>query len=179
MVAFHTRNVPHFAHERVQLRALEESHADGLFLDVAVGPKRAGDFLPGVVLKAYQTMLDFGRYPTGRVALGAVANYPRSCGAREIVFQALCSKNYGCSHVVVGPNHSDTSAFYTTGDSQKLFEELGEIGVVPIFVEELGFDPRLEEYVPLDRDGVQPLRSHQARESFPDADAELPPWFIA
>jgi ATP sulfurylase len=46
VVGFHTRNVPHRAHEFIQLKALEETHADGLLISPVIGSPKAGDFLP-------------------------------------------------------------------------------------------------------------------------------------
>jgi pyruvate kinase len=45
VVAFHSRNPAHRAHEWIQLAALERTGADGLYINPVIGPKKKGDFL--------------------------------------------------------------------------------------------------------------------------------------
>ena len=47
-------------------------------------------------------MIDQGLYPDGKVVLTSFESYARYCGPREMVFAALCRKNMGCSHFVIG-----------------------------------------------------------------------------
>ncbi len=69
-MGFHSRNVPHRVHELIQREALKRTHADGLFISPVVGPKKAGDYLPGPILRSYQLLVDFGYYPQDKVVLG-------------------------------------------------------------------------------------------------------------
>lgn len=149
VVAFHGRNVPHRAHEFIQLKALENTFADGLFISPVVGPRKSGDFQPGIILKAYEVLLEFGYYPRGRTCLGAFSSYPRYCGPREAVFTALCRKNMGCSHFIIGRDHTGVGNFYGPDDNRRLFESLGDIGISPVFFDSIGFDPAAQSYVSL------------------------------
>ena len=103
---FHSRNLVHRAHEAIQIAALERTYADGLLINPVVGNAKRGDFVPHLILDGYQAMLDYGIYPPGKVVLASFITYPRFAGPREAVFTALCRKNMGCSHFIVGRDHS-------------------------------------------------------------------------
>jgi len=113
VVAFHTRNVMHRAHEHIALSALKTSMADGLLLSPLTGPTKRGDFLVGPIVKSYQTMLESGLLPFDQAILGSLMTYPRYAGPREAVFAALCRKNMGCSHFIVGRDHAGVGGFYS------------------------------------------------------------------
>jgi len=147
VVAFHGRNVPHRAHEYIQLKALEDAHADGLFISPVVGPRKAGDFSPGAIIKAYETLIDFGFYPRGKVTLGTFASYPRYSGPREAVFTALCRKNMGCSHFIIGRDHTGVGDFYAPDDNRRMFEALGGIGIELVFFDPIGYDSKERRFV--------------------------------
>ena len=63
-------------------------------------------------MRSYQTMLEFGCYPKGKVVLGGFATYSRYAGPKEAVFTALCRKNMGCSHFIIGRDHTGVGDFY-------------------------------------------------------------------
>jgi ATP sulfurylase len=178
VVGFHTRNVAHRVHEYIQLAALEETSADGLYISPVIGPRKTGDFLPGPVLTSYQTMLDFNLYPAGKVVLGSFATYPRYSGPREAVFTALCRKNMGCSHFIVGRDHTGVGDFYQPEESRALFEKLGDIGVAPVFFDEIAYDSACGAYVSV-ADAREPttISGSKARQALVE-DQPLPEWFM-
>lgn len=132
VAAFHTRNVIHRAHEYLQMSALERYHLDGLLLHPIIGPKKPNDFKPDVILKSYQLMIDHF-YPKDKVVLGAFSAYSHYAGPREAVFTALCRKNFGCSHFILGRDHTGVKNYYISDESHRLFDKLGDIGITPIF----------------------------------------------
>jgi ATP sulfurylase len=140
VVGFHGRNPAHRGHEFIQAQALERTGADGLYINPVIGPKKQGDFLPGPILLSYQTLLEFGCYPKGKAVLGSFFTYSRYAGPREAVFTALCRKNMGCSHFIVGRDHSGVGRFYAPDANRKLFDSLGDLGVEPIFFDTVGYN---------------------------------------
>ena len=178
VVGFHTRNVIHRVHEHIQLSALESSGADGLYVSPVIGPKKAGDFLPEPIMRSYQMMLDQGLYPEGKVVLGSFATYSRYAGPREAVFTALCRKNMGCSHFIVGRDHTGVGKFYEADETPALFESLGDIGITPIFFDAIGYDPTCDDYVPLGAaETLEPISGTEMRSALRAGQA-LPDWFM-
>ena len=136
IVAFHTRSVPHRAHEHLIANACERSNADGVLIHPALGPKQSGDFSNEVVLAAYERLV---RLAFPNALLAAFGSYARHSGPRETVFAALCCKNFGCTHFVLGRDHADAGRFDQPHADRELFELLGDIGITPVFFDTVYF----------------------------------------
>lgn len=130
IVAFHTRNVPHRGHEHVISHACERANADGILIHPVIGPKKKGDFTQQAIMGAYERLIS-ARIPNALLA--AFSTYSRYCGPREAVFTALCRKNFGCTHFVLGRDHTGVGDFYAPNQNRDLFESLGDIGILPVF----------------------------------------------
>jgi ATP sulfurylase len=177
VVGFHSRNPAHRGHEFIQLQALEQTGADGIYINPITGPKKPGDFLAEPIMLSYQTLLEFGYYPKGKVVLGSFFTYSRYAGPREAVFTALCRKNMGCSHFIIGRDHTGVGNFYPREANRKLFDSLGEIGIKPVFFETVGYNSEADRY---EVDQGQPLKmisGTRVRETL-RANKNLPDWFM-
>lgn len=133
VVGFHTRNVVHRGHEFIQKEALNKINADALLISPVIGPKKKGDFVSEVILRSYERMISQGFYKPFKVLLGAFSTYSRYSGPREAVFTALCRKNFGCSHFIVGRDHTGVGNYYSSNASQEIFDRIGDIGIKPVF----------------------------------------------
>jgi len=144
VVAFHTRNVPHCGHEYVITNAIRRSNADGILIHPVIGPKKSGDFVMDAIMGAYERLIT-STLPNALLA--AFSTYSRYCGPREAVFTALCRKNFGCTHFVLGRDHTGVGNFYAAGENQALFEKLGDIGIAPVFFDTVYYSEEVGETV--------------------------------
>jgi ATP sulfurylase len=74
VLGFHTRNVLHWGHEFMQLKAMEDENCDGLLVQPVVGKKKPGDFKPEYIIKSYEKMIE-NFYPKERVVFAAFSTY--------------------------------------------------------------------------------------------------------
>lgn len=126
IVGFHTRNPPHRAHEFLQKCSLE--NADGLFIHPVVGSKKKGDFSDTAILRGYKHYIE-NYLPRTSVILTPLLTYSRYAGPREAIFTAIVRRNYGCTHFIVGRDHTGVMNFYGKYDSQKIFNGFKDIGI--------------------------------------------------
>jgi ATP sulfurylase len=158
---------------------MERSGCDGLFIHPAVGKKKKGDYTAEAIIQSYEIMMG-KHYPRNRVVFGIFSTYSRYAGPREAIFTALCRKNFGCSHFIVGRDHTGVGQFYDPIASQKIFDQFDDLGIDPIFFGEIGFSKKLNRYASVeefDRQDLLNISGTEAREML-KRNLVPPEWFM-
>ena len=88
-------------------------------------------------------------YPKSKVIMGTFASYSRYSGPREALFTALVRKNFGCSHFIVGRDHTGVGNFYSPQASHEIFDRFTqeELGIIPIKFDKVFYSEIEERYI--------------------------------
>lgn len=168
----------------MQLKAMEDENCDGLLVQPVVGKKKPGDFKPEYIIKSYEKMVE-RFYPREKIVFAVFSTFSRYAGPREALFTALCRKNFGCSHFIIGRDHTGVGDYYDPYASHRIFDNFPELGIKIVKFNEVFYSKKMNNYVqenvrlPYD-DGSDKLRfisGSQARKLF--TNGETPPgWFM-
>ena len=145
IVGFHTRNAPHRAHEHVITMAMEDSGVDGVLIHPAVGMKKTGDFSSLAIIEGYKGLMKVSEI-TPKALFSTFSTYSRYAGPREALFTALCRQNYGCTHFIVGRDHTGVGNFYSGNEAKELFENSPQVEIEPVFFDEIKYSKSKESY---------------------------------
>ena len=150
VVGFQTRQPIHRPQFELTIQAMKKAKANLLMLPIA-GIPRPGDFDHYTRMRCYQKVA--AHYPPDSYLLNLLPLSIRMAGPRDAVLHMIIGKNYGCTHFVIGHNHSspgknsEGQPFYDPSQVAELVRETGkEIGIEPVFFQEMVYLPFEDEF---------------------------------
>ncbi len=164
VVAFHTTRPMHRLAREITLAAAKRSEAN-ILLHPVVGIGRPRDLSRFARVKCYQAVQK--HYPHGLTTLSLLPLATRMAGPREAVWHAIIRRNYGCTHMIVGPDHGSPpdeghGRFYQPYAAQELLAQREpEIGIRMVPFRRLAYSPGRARFVDEDeaRNNHEPIES--------------------
>ncbi len=130
IVGFHTRNVPHKAHEWIHNFALTK--CEGLLIQPLIGQFKKNEYKEKIIIKTNKKLVN-SVYKKKNILFALLNSYPRYAGPREALLHSIIRRNYGCSHFMLGRDHAGVGNFYAKYASQnmcKRYEKKMKIGII-------------------------------------------------
>jgi len=125
---------------------MEQAHCDGLLVHPVIGKKKSGDFNAKYIIKAYEKMMH-DVYPKAKVIFAVFPVCSHYAGPREAIFTAICRQNYGCTHFVVGRDHTGVDNYYHPNAAHQIFEKVPELKIKPIFFNRICYSQKMKQYL--------------------------------
>lgn len=163
IVCFQTRSPIQRPQFEMTIRAMQAAKAN-ILIHPVVGMTKPGDFDHYTRMRCYKAITN--HYPPNSYLLNLLPLAMRMAGPREALLHAIISRNYGCTHFIIGRSHASPDSngigeqYYETNQAKELLEEYSQeidIGVVPF--PELVYLPFEDEYRTKDKvpEGVQTI----------------------
>ncbi len=164
VVAFQTSKPMHRVHREITLAAAKEAQAN-ILLHPTVGMTKPGDLHYYARVHCYQAIMKY--FPANMAVMSLLPMAMRMAGPREALWQAIVNKNYGCSHIIIGPEHASpprhnggSDAYYSQYASQEAaLKHQEELGIQIITVEETRYVKEQKKFLPMSEILEQNLES--------------------
>ncbi len=163
VLAFQTSQPMHKVHQAITMKAARDAGAH-ILIHPTVGVTKPGDLDYYARVHCYQAIQKF--FPNNLAIMSLLPMAMRMAGPKEALWHAIINKNYGCTHILIGPEHAsppiqrnentqpNTSAvnekFYAHSASQQyVIEHESELGIKVIATEEIRYAPEKKTFLPL------------------------------
>jgi sulfate adenylyltransferase len=150
VVGFQTHQPLHRPQFEMTIQAMRDARANLLLLPVA-GVTRPGDFDHYTRMRCHRQVAS--HYPPDSFVLNLLPLATRMAGPRDALLHMIIGKNYGCTHFVIGHDHSSPGKnsygepFYNYDDATLVTREAApEVGVDVVSFEEMVYLPFEDEY---------------------------------
>ncbi|NNG12763.1 MAG: bifunctional sulfate adenylyltransferase/adenylylsulfate kinase [Halobacteria archaeon] len=186
VVGFHTCKPMHRLHREITLQAAKAAQAN-ILIHPAVGMTKPGDLHYYARVHCYQAIRR--HYPHNMAMLSLLPAAVRMAGPREVLLNAIIRQNYGCSHMIVGPEHAappgvrdDAQRFYPRYASQKLMEKCqDELAIRMVPIREMSYSPEQERFVSceeLEQQGKEGIHfTDKELKHHLEHNLDIPAWF--
>ncbi len=178
VLAFQTSQPMHQVHQKITLEAARKANAH-ILIHPTVGITKPGDLDYYARVHCYQAIQKY--YPNNMAVMSLLPMAMRMAGPKESLWHAIINKNYGCSHILIGPEHASPPDTETTGAlnsssknsghltaekfyahsaaQQYVIEHEDELGIKVIATEETRYVPERKSFLPISEIKNQNLSS--------------------
>ena len=184
VVAFTTSEPMHRLQRQVTLDVARELQAN-ILIHPLLGEDQPGDMNRFARVRGYREIV--GKYPHQLGILSLLPLSRRSAGPKEALWHAIINQNYGCSHLIVGPQHAspkdvEEAGFYEPFAAQQLVSAYQDkLGITMVPTDEYVYAPSRKMFLPKQKidqsaEEVLSLTRRQMRQCLLKGES-LPEWF--
>ena len=156
VLAFQTTNPMHKLQRRLVLDAAKANQAH-ILIHPAVGETKPGDIHYYARVRCYKAIARHLPHEMSTLSLLPLAM--RMAGPREALWHALVNRNFGCSHLLMGPDHGSpppanqgAGRFYPRYAATEYVQGFGEeLGIQVVPLSEHRFVPSKQAFLPAER----------------------------
>ena len=186
VLAFQTSKPMHKVHQEITLNAARDAQTH-ILIHPTVGTTKPGDLHYYARVHCYQAIQKY--YPANIALLSLLPMAMRMAGPKEALWHAIINKNYGCNHMLIGPNHasppqsvSQKQSFYSLNSAQEyISEHEQELGIKLIAAEETRYVSERKTFLPLSSIKKENLKSEmltdQNVKEHLNQNIPIPKWF--
>ena len=186
IVAFQTSAYMFRSHEEPARNAASQIGA-GLLIQPVVGTTKPGDVDHYTRIRSYKALAETTFEP-GQAALSLLPLTMRMAGPRDALLGSIISRNFGCTHFMVGPDHaspgldSTGKPFYSPLAAQEFLKSnQDEIGIRLISYTPWVYLPDLDQFASPDDipagSKTADISADQVRDDYLARGIPLPDWF--
>lgn len=129
ITGFASRNVPHRGHEF--LISKYGSEADGFLVQPTIAQIAPGKYTEDAIRGSFEYLIS-NKLDRQKFILSPIPARSLTAGPREALLQAVIRRNFGCSHFIIGRDHSGVGDFYGKYDAQELAKKYSAVMGVEI-----------------------------------------------
>ena len=186
VVAFQTSAYMFRSHEELARNSASQIGA-GLLIQPVVGTTKPGDVDHYTRIRSYKALAETAFEP-GQCVLSLLPLTMRMAGPRDALLGSIISRNFGCTHFMVGPDHaspgldSTGKPFYSPLAAQEFLKSnQDEIGIRLISYTPWVYLPDLDQFASPDDipagSKTADISADQVRDDYLARGVPLPDWF--
>ncbi len=168
VMAFQTSQPMHRVHHYITLQAARKAQAH-ILIHPTVGVTKPGDLDYYARVHCYQAIQKY--YPDNLAMMSLLPLAMRMAGPKEALWHAIINKNYGCTHILIGPNHasppiitqvpqeSDEKFYSATAAQHYVSQFADELELTIIAIEETRYVAEKKTFLPLSTINNEALNS--------------------
>ncbi len=188
VIAFQTSQPIHKVQQHIILQAARESQAH-ILIHPTVGITKPGDLDYYARVHCYQAVQKY--FPDNLATMSLLPLAMRMAGPKEALWHAIINKNYGCSHILIGPDHASPpplsaenshDKFYAQNAAQDYVRQYEhELGIKVMVTEEHRYVAQQQKFLPLSSIKKDELSSEMLSyldlKSYLHNNKNIPSWF--
>ena len=115
LAGFHTRNVPHLAHQWIHFFMLKKYK--NILIQPLINQYKVDEYKESIIIKTNKAAVNM--YDKNKAFFSTYFSFPRYGGPCEAALHAIVRKNYGCTHCWIGRDHAGYKSFFKKYSSQQ------------------------------------------------------------